>query len=41
MSYPQPPGPLSQKLGEGETELAAGRPSLPGPLSQRLGEGRR
>ena len=26
MSYPQPPGPLSQKLGEGEPEEGAGRP---------------
>src|SRR5712691_1085312 len=36
---PSPPGPVSQKLGEGEPTEAPSRPSPPGPLSQKLGEG--
>src|SRR5439155_13379644 len=36
MSYPQPPGPLPQKLGAGEQTRPAASPS---PLPQLLGEG--
>src|SRR5229473_2481592 len=39
MSYPQPPGPLSQKLGEGETAKAKGLFDIAGGLPRLHAEG--